>query len=131
MPESSFFTVVDETGDRINFTLLRDSAHTNVAHLLNEDQRRLPNEDELAVVPGFLGSYPNALFVVKKGAIAEAVEAILRLDGAPTYRALRERFGVLRASEGFWKHSDRMNRDHLRASPIDGGFFDYNRLEAF
>ena len=64
LPEMSFVTVTAPDGARAHFTILRDSGHTNVAQLFHEDERRVPAEDELTVVHGFLGAYPNALFEV-------------------------------------------------------------------
>jgi len=131
MPEASFVTVVDAGGASAVFTVLRDSAHTNVAHLFHDDARHVPDEDELTVVRGFLGAYPNALFEVPKAELGAFVEAASKLDGEAAYRALRQRFGVSRASEHFWPYSDRINDDHRRRDGIAAGLFDYNRLDAF
>jgi hypothetical protein len=120
-----------EAGQRSSFSLLRDSAHTNVAYLFNEDARRVKTEDRLTAVPGFLGAYPNALFEVPAQDLSLFTDEIARLDGPAAYLKLRQRFGVLRASQGFWKFSDEINRDHAAQMPVEGGRFDYNRLEAY
>jgi hypothetical protein len=129
-PESSFLTVTGAGGAGTVFTVLRDSAHTNVAHLFHEDARRLPDEDELTVVRGFLGAYPNALFEVSRADLAAFVEAASKLDGAEAYRALRQRFGVSRAGDRFWPYSDRINDDHRKRDGVAAGLFDYNRLDS-
>jgi Fatty acid cis/trans isomerase (CTI) len=130
-PEISFVTVRGPDGSRVHFTILRDSAHTNVAHLFHEDARRLPNEDELTVVSGFLGAYPNALFEVPRSELAGFVEAAAALENPASYEALRRRFGVLRSSERFWTHSDETNTDHAKEDGIGAGLYDYNRLDPF
>ena len=127
MPETSF-VVLDAHG---YFTILRDSAHTNVAQLFHEDQRRLPSEDRLTVVPGLLGAYPNALFALSSGELTEFVNAVTALDGPDAYHALRARFGLRRADPTFWSFSDRLNSAHRASSPTSHGLFDYNRLEAY
>ena len=43
-------------------TLLRNTAHANVAHLAREKSQLLPEENTLTVVPGFIGAYPNAIY---------------------------------------------------------------------
>ena len=135
LPELSFVTVhhagqgADSGGT--NFTIARDSGHTNVAHLFHEDDRRVKDEDAIAVVHGFLGAYPNALFEVAHADIESFVDAVSKLDSEGAYRALRTRFGVLRASAGFWKFSDRIHEEHGRERPVSAGLFDYNRLEPY
>jgi len=129
LPEVSFVTVTGPEAARTHFTVLRDSAHTNVAHLFKEDARRVPDEDELTVVPGFLGAYPNALFEVRREDLAAFVDAVAAVDGAPAYVALRERFGVPRSSDHFWAYSDRINSDHRSRDGITAGLFDYSRLD--
>ena len=131
MPEMSFVTIDDEHGVSTNATILRDSAHTNVMTLFHEADRRLRDEDALVVVPGFLGSYPNALFALPRAKLGAFAEAVSRLDGPEAYRALRQQYGVLRTSERFWSHSDRIQADHRKEGAVDAGLFDYNRLEPF
>ncbi|MGA7120403.1 MAG: fatty acid cis/trans isomerase [Polyangiaceae bacterium] len=130
MPEMSFVAVEGAGGRAAHFTVLRDSAHTNVMTLFHEDDRRVPAEDALVVVPGFLGAYPNALFDVPREHLGAFVLEVSKLDGPESYRALRSEFGVLRASDRFWKHSDRIHEDHRKEAP-ESGLFDFNRLEAY
>ena len=131
MPEISFVTVQAAAGASTHLTILRDSAHSNVTHLFNEDDRRVKEEDALSIVRGFLGAYPNALFDVQRKDFEAFVESVAQLDGAAAYRVLRTRFGVLRASDGFWKYSDRIHAEHRKEAAIQPGLFDYNRLEAY
>ena len=128
MAEDSFLTVRD--GERRTpFSILRESALTNVAFLFGEAARRVKEEDTLTVVPGFLGAYPNALFEVDRADLGAFVDAVARLDGEPAYRALRLRFGVLRGGADFWRHSDQINQQNHALGPLDSGLFDYNHLE--
>ena len=91
----------------------------------------LKPEDGLSVVPGFLGAYPNALYAVERGELEAFVDAASSLDGAAAYHALRLRYGVLRGSDRFWPHSDRINEANRLLGPIDSGLFDYSRLEPY
>jgi hypothetical protein len=131
LPEMAFVTVVASNGARAHVTMLRDSGHTNVAHLFHEDKRRVPAEDELTVVRGFLGAYPNALFEVPQKDLASFVDAVGALQDEGSYTALRRRFGILRSSDRFWTYSDEINADHGKSDGIGAGLFDYNRLDAF
>lgn len=129
MPEVSL-VVVDDEGQRSTLTILRDSGHSNIAELFDEDERRLPNEDELVVVNGVLGAYPNALFSVRIGELEEFVAALVRAGNDQGYAALRKRFGVQRTDPAFWRFSDQLQSDHLERSPLRNGLLDYTRLNA-
>lgn len=131
MPEVSFVAVEDDREHRRWFTVLRDSAHTNVAHLFREEARRIPAEDRLTVTRGWVGAYPNALFQVRRADLSAFTDAVTTLTGPESYRALRERWGVRRNTEDFWPYSDRLHADHLRSEGILGGLFDFNRLQAY
>jgi hypothetical protein len=87
-------------------------------------------EDALSVVRGFLGAYPNALFALPAGQLDAFVEAVSKIDGEADYKALRTRFGVSRADPTFWRYSDRINDAYRKQAPLEGGLFDYNRLDA-
>jgi hypothetical protein len=131
MPEIAFVTVENPGGSAAHFTILRDSAHINVAQLFDEQDRRIEEEDALDVVPGFLGAYPNALFLVPRGQLGDFVAVVEKLNDPDAYRALRERFGVLRTSASFWRHTDAIQAAYAKQGGRDVGLFDYNRLEAY
>lgn len=78
---------------------------------------------------GFVGAYPNALFVVPHGALDDFVTQIEQLDGGEAYAALRARYGVRRTNPRFWTYSDRFQRAHAELDPLKVGLLDYNRLD--
>ncbi|HET6333913.1 MAG TPA: fatty acid cis/trans isomerase [Polyangiales bacterium] len=128
MPELSFVAVEVPDGTSEYFTITRESAHTNVAQLFDEESRLLPEEDELSIVPGFLGAYPNALFSVPLDQLPQFVVQVGQLDQA-RYPALRAQFGVSRSGANFWRFSDAMLDAYRKSEPLESGLFDYNRLE--
>jgi hypothetical protein len=86
LPELSMLTIETVEGPK-PFTLIHNDGHTNVASMFGEQKRRVPEEDTLTVVPGFLGAYPNAFFKVKQA-------------------GLMGRYGIRRSDPGFWSHGD-------------------------
>lgn len=133
MPELSFLAVVDGADgaprpERI-YTLLKDTAHTNVASLFGEEKRLIPAEDELTVARRFVGAYPNAFYRVPRDQLPAFRQAIAALAGEADYRALVARFGVERTSPGFWANSDALARANASLGPVEAGVFDYARLE--
>jgi len=129
LPETSFLEVRGTDGQDHYFTLLRDSAHTNVAHLFHEEERRKPKEDQITLLRGFVGAYPNALFSVPEANVESFVQALTALNSAEAYDALRRRFGIRRTDERFWEVSDRMHAAYRELEPLESGLFDYNRLD--
>lgn len=128
LPETVILTVRD--GDaRQSFSILRESAHRNVAHLLHESARRLPERDALTVVPGLLPAYPNALFEVDRAALDAFVTAVAGLRDPAGYLELRRRWGLSRTSEHFWRASDRLQSTARAGGPRDNGLLDFNHLE--
>ncbi len=140
MPEVAFLVVTEEAEsarperetalrpDRV-YTLVHDEAYSNIASLFNLEARRLPDEDALTVVRGFVGAYPNAFYRVARGELPEFVAAVAALAGEEDYRKLADRFAVRRTDPAFWAHSDRLHEAYRTLAPLEAGLFDYNRLE--
>jgi Fatty acid cis/trans isomerase (CTI) len=129
LPEASFLTVRSAAGSDYHFTLLGNSAHSNVAELLGDSKRRLPDEDTLAVLNGFVGAYPNAFFLVAAAQLPAFAEAVRGLASDQDFGALLTRFGIRRTDERFWAHSDALIAAYRREAPREAGLFDYNRFE--
>jgi len=129
MPETSYLEVQLRAGGEKYFTILRDSAHTNVAHLFNESDRRVAAEDKLVLLRGFVGAYPNALFSVREDDVPAFVAAIGALGTDESYDALRDQFGIRRTDARFWEFSDRAHAAFTKLEPLESGLFDYNRLD--
>jgi hypothetical protein len=129
LPEASFLTVRDAAGSDYHFTLLSNSAHSNVAELLGDTKHRLPDEDDLTLVNGFIGAYPNAFFMVHAADLPGFIEAVKRLMSEADYQKLLARYGIRRTDERFWAHSDALQLAYRRWAPKEAGLFDYNRFE--
>jgi hypothetical protein len=131
MPETSFLAVRAADGRLRHYTLLRESAHKNVAELFGERDRREPSADRLQVVPGFVGAYPNALFRAEEDELSAFVAGVRTLETHKDYGALRARFGVLRSSIDFWTHSDALHEGRTASTDPSAGLFDFNRLDPY
>jgi hypothetical protein len=129
MPEASFLRVDDPAGPARYFTLIRNTGHSNVTHLIRESATLLPDENTLTVVPGFIGAYPNTLYVVPRASLREFIDGVRALASEPDYRALADRFAIRRTHPAFWTHSDALQEAYVRMAPGEAGLFDYNRLE--
>ena len=129
LPELALLTVRDAAGRDHPFTLIGNIAHSNVAELFNEEKRLLPDENDLLVVNGFIGAYPNAFFAVGAAELPEFVDAARGLGSEADYERLLARFGIRRTDARFWAHSDALHLAYRRSMPKEAGLFDYNRFE--
>jgi hypothetical protein len=128
LPELSLLSVTTANGIR-TFTLIHNDAHTNVASMGDEAARRLPAEDTLTVVPGFLGAYPNAFFKLEERDLPRFVSATAGLSSEADYTALVDAFGVRRGDPKFWAHSD-LIFDQVEALQYpERGVLDYSRID--
>jgi hypothetical protein len=129
MPEVMFLRVGEPGRAAQYFSLLRDTAHKNVAHVFKEAQELVPEENRLTVVPGFVGAYPNALFSVRPGEVAAFASAVRALNSEADYRRLADRFAIRRTNPAFWAASDELLAAFAASAPAEAGLFDYSRLE--
>ena len=111
------------------FTLLRNTGRANVSQLLSEKLSLLPEENTLTVVPGFIGSYPNALYRVPRAQLGAFTSALGALASEADYRAFADHYALRRSDPQFWSFSDQLQDAHLRENPLENGLLDYNRLE--
>ncbi len=129
MPEVGFLRVDDPPGSARYFTLVRNTGHSNVTYLIRESAALLPDENTLTVVPGFIGAYPNTLYVVPRAALKEFTATVRGLSSEADYQALADRFAIRRTHPQFWTHSDALQDAYVRIAPGEAGLFDYNRFE--
>ena len=129
MPELSILLLQRPDGKISTVSLVRNSAHTNVAQIFDEDARRLPGEDTLLAIDGVVGAYPNALFAVNVEKLPDFVDAVARLADPAGLTALTDRFGVRRSDRRFWPLSDALHAEWRRRAPGEAAVLDYSRLE--
>jgi hypothetical protein len=129
LPELSLLTVLEPAGRRTHFTLIANRAHSNVAELFGEAERRLPDEDDLTLAHGFVGAYPNAFFSLEAKDLGAFADEVRRLASEEDYGRLLARYGVRRTDARFWAHSDALHAAYRRWAPREAGLFDYNRFE--
>ena len=94
-----------------------------------EAKRRVPSEDTLTVVPGFLGAYPNAFYRVTLQDLPQFVAAVSQLASESQYSAVVDRFGVRRNDPNFWAHSDLIFDQVQALSYAERGVLDFGRVE--
>lgn len=129
LPEVAFLEVISDKNDSRVYSILHNKSFANNAEVFREAQRRIPQEDYLTVVKGFIGAYPNVFFQVSDEALPKFLRAIESLRSEDDYAQLVETFGVRRTFPDFWQVSDKLNAHYRELSPREAGIFDLNRYE--
>jgi hypothetical protein len=91
---------------------------------------RLPDEDTLTLVEGFLGAYPNAFFALNEADLPGFVDTVAALKSEDDYRTkLMAHYAIRRTDTRFWPHSDELQAAFRERAGVDAALFDYNRFE--
>jgi len=129
LPELTFLTVTGLAGRPRQYTLIHNSARTNISTLLQEAKTRIPAEDTVTLVEGVLGAYPNTFHVVAAKDLSDYVDAVAAMKGEHDYARLMTRFGIRRTDPRFWPHGDAVLTAYRRSAPVEAGVLDFNRYE--
>ncbi|MFT4518671.1 MAG: hypothetical protein ACI9JM_001056 [Halioglobus sp.] len=129
MPEVAFLEVLSADGEDRIYSIVHNSGFKNNAHLFGEEGRRLPEEDYVSVVKGFIGSYPNIFFQVPEADLSGFVKKIETMETEEDYAQLVSYYGVRRNAPWFWRLSDKLQQHYQDTFPIEAGLFDLNRYE--
>ena len=128
LPEMSLVRVRGSQGHTdLVYTLLLNKSLENVALMMLEDLRREPELDTLTVFPGFIGSYPNFFFDVRKEELPEFIAAIKNATSSEDKDAFYSKYGIRRTNSEIWQHVDWFNAQHKEYRGIRAGLFDLNR----
>lgn len=129
IPQVTMIMIKSKQGQEQLFTLLHNNAHTNISSLFDEKSNRDPANDDLTIVRGVLGSYPEAYLSMEEKNIPELVERLTNMRNEEDYVKLLDRFAIRRSSPDFWPFSDKVHAWYKKNQPIEFGLLDYNRFE--
>ncbi|WFB36888.1 fatty acid cis/trans isomerase [Kiritimatiellota bacterium B12222] len=123
-PEVTFLRIRKNNGDNEVYTIIRNKAFKNVTDLLDEAKRREPRKDNLLVVPGLVGDYPNMMMNLSQDEYEIFMKEIFEVRGIDEVGALWLKYGTLRTSKDFWPTLDWFTAWQLEQDPIQAGRFD-------
>jgi len=129
LPQLAWLIVQEDGGEERTFTLLHNNGRSNISHLFNEDERRLPDEDTLTVLEGLVGAYPNAFYRMRSADLSAFAGEVAGMKGAADYARLAARYTVGSSDPDFWGVSDRVIDALARQSPVDAALPDYGRFQ--
>lgn len=129
LPQVSYILVANGEDDYQAYTLLHHNAHYNISSLLDEEDQRAYDEDKALVIPGFIGDYPEALWLLQPQQLEDFAAHMQKMTSEADYRTLKSRFAVRRTDPQFWRFSDILHQQVKKYRGIEYGLLDYNRLE--
>lgn len=128
LPNVAMVKITDTAND-VWVSLVRNVAYSSVNSMFGETKNLLPNEDTLSVIPGLVGSYPNAFYVAQKSELTTFIAEISAMKTEDDYSVFLDKYGIRRTNLNFWVHSDSVHEYYQAANPIGFGRLDYGRLE--
>jgi len=128
LPEVSFLRITSAE-QRWVYSLVHNRAHTNVAFMFGEKDRLQPERDDLTIMEGTLGSYPNFSFDVELEALPDFVAALQAARTAEQLHSIADRWGVRRTHPQFWEILSDFRQYVEETDPTQAGLFDINRYQ--
>ena len=129
MPDEAFLRVTAQGGEGHAYTLIRNKAHSNVAFMFAESDRRERAKDTLTIYPGLLGSYPNFMFRVPLERIEAFADALHAVQAPEQFNALVDEFGLRRTNPEIWENFQWFV-DYMRQNrPLEAGVYDLSRYK--
>ncbi|MDF1584500.1 MAG: fatty acid cis/trans isomerase [Methyloprofundus sp.] len=129
LPELAFLRVkMQHSPDRV-YSLMRNKGLSNVAYILAEAYRAVPEKDTLTVVPGFIGSYPNFFFSVAEQDLDKFISALSNAQSKESQTDFYAQFGIRRNNPKIWETLDWFNTEHKKLRGLEAGLFDMNRYQ--
>jgi hypothetical protein len=129
LPELSLVRVIMGAAEEDSvYSLITDKAYSNISKL-SDGSNRLPEQDSITIVPGFISSYPNFFFTVEKAHLIEFINTLGAARAKIEKEALYSRFGLRRTHPKLWQHVDWFNKQYKEEKSIRDGLLDMSRYE--
>jgi hypothetical protein len=123
-PEVLFIRVKMNDGTDEVYTILRNKAQKHVAHMFGEAGRRDPRNDNLVLLPGLIGDYPNFLMVIDEDDLDNFKESFFKANSVDKVLECYMTYAIMRNSTEFWPALDWFVEWQQKDDPINAGLFD-------
>lgn len=113
------------------YTMIVNKVHYNLDQISNEANRRDFRNDYIAVLKGFVGSYPNQFLKIPRSEVPQFVELMRSIVfefnlGKKMWKNYytHNKWIVKRLDPGFWSVYDALNGLYRQMSPLEAGVID-------
>jgi len=98
-----------------------------VAYLFSEKNTLNPAKDNADFIEGFIGSYPNFFFDIRKNDLPDFFDMLVNFDKSEEMLERIKKYSINRADPKLWEAYDWFQARFLQQEPVVGGLFDLNR----
>jgi hypothetical protein len=126
----AFVRIVRDNRPDACFTIVVNRWHDNVSYyaMLLEKNVLDSSKDNLDILPGFVGSYPNYFFKIHEQELPDFLELLSNKEKAEDAEIDRlVSYGINRADPQFWQEYDWFQQRFFQKQPVEAGLFDLNR----
>jgi hypothetical protein len=109
------------------YSLVINRWHDNVNSLFSEEKRFDSSKDTLDIIPGSVGSYPNAFGVIHYKDLSDFFDMIANFEENEVYKAKFKKYFISRGNEKFWETYDWFQNHFNKEDPLQAGLYDLNR----
>jgi hypothetical protein len=130
MPDVAFLRVsTQDPNEGYAYTLIRNKAHSNVAFMFDESERRERQLDTLTIYPGLLGSYINFMFHVPLEQIEAFAQALHATSTREQFTDLVGEYGLPRTHPVIWDNFQWFVDFMKQTRPLEAGVYDLSRYK--
>ena len=131
-PDLAYVRVKTTDEQYLVYTLIRNKAYKNLSSFLDDGEdtwqllRDIDN-DNMTVIKGLDGSYPNFFFDVSIAEIEQFAHEYAAVKSMKDYEHFVARFGVRRTQINFWDIADWFQSRYASEKPVLSGLLDLSR----
>ena len=130
MPDEAFLRIsTDDASEGYAYTLIRNKAHSNVAFMFEESERRERQLDTLTIYPGLLGSYINFMFHVPLNKIESFAASLHSVSTKAQFEKLVGEYGLPRTHPAIWENFQWFVDYMKHTRPREAGVYDLSRYK--
>lgn len=129
LPDAAFLRVRTggpPAGD-LAYTLIVNKDYADLTWLMEDEDKRNPDNDTLTVMPGYAASYPNFFLEVDLDEVEAFADRFVAIDDRDDYERFVALYGMRRTNPDFWRESDWHQATYRQLEPVHAGIFDLNR----
>jgi cytochrome c553 len=105
LPELMLVAVIGQRAPKV-YSFIANRSYDSNNFIFGQNMARNPEEDELMVLPGVSGDYPNLLITLPVEKSARFLEDLAAIRSESDFAILQARYGTLRNSPNFWSTFD-------------------------
>lgn len=123
LPSVILLRLKDGNDSRV-FSLIANRAYKTQFNMFFQNGEALPDEDTMSVYPTIVGGFPNLIMELDLAQAPAFLKELRSVQTLEDWNVLRNRYGVLRNSAGFWPALDWLNAWNFSHRGEEAGYLD-------